>query len=250
MITIEPQVFYGVIGSAITMLATALAFWLRSNANSSAYREKSRADGSLLQEQSQAAITSAMVDAVKLGNVFQQKMIEVVQENTRANEKNSAEMRGMVTMMDGFGTVLKNAVIGWDDTQGQIPVIRENTAQIPAIRENVQAIQTVTASLETNLGESIGESIKDQLAPAVSVLMSIDSRLTSLVADSIDRDGRTNNTLIELMTVVKEVRTDFLQRIERLVLQDIKQFLPPDKPSNTTSSIEVNHKETLEEKEL
>jgi hypothetical protein len=156
----------------------------------------------------------------------------------------AAEMRGMVAMLDANTKATRATAMSVDDINGQMPVIRTNVQEIPGIRDNVQAIHNVATTLETNLGESI----KDQLAPAVTVLMSIDSRLTSLVADSLDRDGRTNNTLIELMTIVKEVKTEFLQRIERFILRDINQFLPPDTPIVTAT--QANHIEENKEKEL
>jgi hypothetical protein len=230
MITIEPQVFYGVIGSAITMLATAIAVWVRSNASSREYREKSQADGYTKQENVKAAANDALIDIAKQGVVFQQKMIEVVQENTRANEKSSAEMRGMVTMMDGFGTVLKNAVIGWDDTQGQIPAIRENTAQIPGIRDNVQAIQTVTATLETDIGETVGIQIGVQVKPIVDALLGVEIEVKNLVRDSQERDARTNTSLLELVAGIEKARTEFMRMLEPIVIKHMTEFLPADKP--------------------
>lgn len=239
--TIEPQVFYGLIGSAITMFAGAFAFWMRSNATSRAYTEKSRADGTFLQEQSQAAITSAMVDAVKQGNVFQQKMIEVVQENTRANEKSSAEMRGMVTMLDGFGNVLKNAVIGWDDAQGQIPVIRENAAQIPAIRDSVLEIKTVTATLETDIGETVGTQIGLQVKPIVDSLLGVETELKNLVRDSQERDTRTNSSLLELVAGIEKARKEFMRVLEPIVIKHMNEFLPGDKPIENGKEKEEVH---------
>lgn len=145
----------------------------------------------------------------------------------------TAELRGMLSMLDASLKVARAAAMGIDDISGHMPAIRTNVEEIPGIRDRVQDIHTVTASLETNLGESFGESIKDQLAPAVTVLMRLDTHVESLVTDSLKRDERTTSTLIELMTLVREFKTEFLQKVERYVLRDINQFLPPDKPAET-----------------
>jgi hypothetical protein len=210
MVTIEPQVFYGGLG-AILM---AIAFGLRQWAVSWAYSSNARTDVYTLQEKSQAAITSAVVDAVKQGNVFQQKMIEVVEQNTRANEKSAAETRGMISMLDGFGTVLKNAIIGWDEAQGQIPAIRENAAQIPAIGENIQAIRKVADTLETNLEGSLN----DQFGPVVTALTGIGKQLGELVIEVKTKDGEINGRLTTLIETFQAAEKNLLKTLEPIVL--------------------------------
>jgi uncharacterized protein YeeX (DUF496 family) len=190
------------------------------------YVVRSRTDANSFVQKTDSSTEKTYADALLLLARNGDTANQIQRDMVTSTKEVAAEMRGMLSMLDANTKATRAASMSIDDINGQIPGIRENAAQIPGIRDNVQAIQTVTATLETNLGESI----KDQLAPAVTVLMSIDKQLTSLVADSLDRDGRTNNTLIELMTVVKEVRTDFLQRIERFILRDINQFLPPDAP--------------------
>jgi hypothetical protein len=148
----------------------------------------------------------------------------------------TAELRGMLSMLDASMKVARTTAMGLDDISGQMPAIRTHVEEIPGIRDSVKAIHTVTATLETNLGESFGESIKDQLAPAVTVLMRLDQHVEKLTADSLERDGRTTSTLIELMGLVKEFKTEFLQKVERYVLRDINQFLPPDKPLEPTET--------------
>jgi hypothetical protein len=203
-----------------------------------------RADANSFVQKTDSSTEKTYADALLLLARNGDTANQIQRDMVASTREVAAEMRGMVAMLDANTKATRATAMSVDDINGQMPVIRTNVQEIPGIRDNVQAIHNVATTLETNLGESI----KDQLAPAVTVLMSIDSRLTSLVADSLDRDGRTNNTLIELMTIVKEVKTEFLQRIERFILRDINQFLPPDTPIVTAT--QANHIEESKEKEL
>jgi len=165
MVTIDPSVFYAALGA----LLTAAAFALRQWSITRTYTEGKQADGQLIKDTASAGAWETLSEIAKTGNVFQQQMIKVVEDSTRANEKSAAEMRGMVAMMDGFGTVLKNAVLGIDETQAHITSIHSDTA----------AIKNTTDSLETNLGESI----KGQFGPVVEELKNIGTQISVLVVD-------------------------------------------------------------------
>lgn len=145
--------------SAISVLVTALAFWVRENGKSRSYEGKARADGYTTQENSRADANSAMIEIAKQGNVFLEKMITVVQENTRVNGENSARMQGMTMMLDGFSSVLKNTVVGMDDLQGQFPALNSGIAKI--------------SQAQTNLEGTIG----DQFGPVVEELRGIGTRI-------------------------------------------------------------------------
>jgi len=224
MVTIEPQILSGVIGSAITMIAGGLAVWLRSSASSRAYDAKSRADGYTTQENAKASANDALIDIAKQGIVFQQQMIKVVEDSTRANEKSAAEMRGMVAMMDGFGTVLKNAVLGIDETQAHITSIHSDTA----------AIKNTTDSLETNLGESI----KGQFGPVVEELKNIGTQISVLVVDIQSRDGHTNTRLAELVVMFKDAERRFMSMLEPIVVKHMAGLTTDGVPQNGHSEVQ------------
>ena len=158
MITIEPTALLA-IAAGVGSFITAIGFWLRTRAESNSYADKARADGYTTQENSRADANSAMIEIAKQGNVFLEKMITVVQENTRVNGENSARMQGMTMMLDGFSSVLKNTVVGMDDLQGQFPALNSGIAKI--------------AQAQTNLEGTIG----DQFSPVVEELRGIGTRI-------------------------------------------------------------------------
>jgi uncharacterized membrane protein len=205
------------------------------------YVVRSRTDANSYVQKTDSATEKTYADALLLLARNGDTANQIQREMVMSTREVAAEMRGMLAMLDANTKATRTTAMGIDDISGQIPGIRTNVEEIPGIRDSVKAIETVTATLETNLGESFGESIKDQLAPAVTVLVRLDSLLTSLISDSLQRDERTISTLVELMGIVKDLKTEFLQKVERYVLRDIGQFLTPDKPIENGKEKEEAH---------
>lgn len=206
----------------------AIAFGIRQWAMSWVYSEKSRADNATTQENVRADANAALIDIAKQGNVFQQKMIQVVEENTRASEKSAAETRGMITMMDGFGSVLKNAVIGMDETH----------VNISSVKSDQTAIKNAISTLPTELGDSINTTI----GPIVDELKNIGVQVRGVASEITTRDIQLNERLTTLIDRFQRAETWLMRTLEPIVIAQMKELLPPDTPST-----EANHKEDTKE---
>ncbi len=214
MVTIEPQVFYGVIGSAITAIIGAIAIVIRQWSQTRSYAGKKQADGQLMEDKSRANALDTLSEIARQGVAVQLSMVEAVREQTRESGEGRAQMRGMVTMLDDHSKALKNAVLGIDETQ----------VQITGIRSDMSAIKTTTDSLETNLGETV----KDQFGPVIEELKNVGAQIGVLVTEVQSRDGHTNTRLTELVILFKDAEKRFMQMLEPIVIKHMAEFLPSD----------------------
>jgi hypothetical protein len=229
---LEPAVLLA-LASAFGGLITAFAFWLRENASARSYSDKARADGYTLQEKSRADVVESLTKIVEQGNEFQrqgiviqQNMLEAMRDNTRVNDKHAGEMRGMVIMMNGFGDVLKNAVVGVDDLQGQTKVIGANT----------QAIREVVDTLETNLGEGIA----DQLGPIVDVLTGIRAELKDLSHDISSIDDKFTKRVNELLERFERAEAWLMKELTPIAEEHIQELVAAashPRPKESTQEI-------------
>ena len=186
MVTIEPQLVYGIITTLVGALALAIGRW----SSTRSYAGQKQADGQLAEDKSRANALDSLSEIAKQGNVFQQQMIEVVRESTRSNEKNAAEMRGMVAMLDGHGKLIRDT----------------------------------TSALETNLEENI----KGQFGPVIEEIKNIGSQIGVLVVDVQSRDGHVKTQLTELVILFKDAEKRFMQMLEPIVLKHMSDLLAPD----------------------
>lgn len=132
----------------------------------------------------------------------------------------TAELRGMLSMLDANTKATRTTAMGIDDISGQMPAIRENAAHIPGIRDNVQAIHDVAKTLETNLGGSIN----DQIVPLTQALRGLDERIVTLSTDSMARD-------VESISILQEIKRQIERAIEAFTIAHMKELLPPDPPT-------------------
>lgn len=189
------------IGGAIAGLITALGFSLRTYSTSRAYREGKQADS-----RSDATVTIAEI--AKSGQFFQQKMIDVVEGNTRAFGEYAARMQGMLIFMDDHKTILKDLVVGVDDVSGQLS----------KIRSSVDKTQDMITTTETNL-------INDQFSPIVNELKIIGASITDLTSRFQRAEAYLMKTMEPLVLAQLKITT-----------QEVVTLTPP---------IETNHKETV-----
>jgi hypothetical protein len=187
---------------------------------------KTRNDVTKSEANNTTVILGALVKLVdKLGTMDDQSRLERTQmigrmegmttailQVDRRGEGVTKSLDGMVTTLDEFGMRIQN---------------------IPRIDSNVTEIKSVTAAIETNLGETINE----QIGPVVAVLTSIDTGLKSLVKDSQERekdsqerDSRIHATLIELTALFQEAKAQFMKLLEPIVIKHMAELLPADKP--------------------
>jgi hypothetical protein len=238
MITIEAQVINAFIVSVIGGIGAilgAIAMTIRQRsltrnqvetrqAEGVLIAEKARADGYTLQEKSSAAAIDTLSEIAKTSIVIQQNMVEAVREYTRVNGEHSAQLRGMVTMMDDFAKVLKNVVIGMDDVTGHLP----------GMATDIKSIAVVTSSLETNIGETVVE----QFGPVVAELKTIGTQITGLITEVQDKDTQINTRLTELITKFQEAEVRLMRLLEPVVIQHISELVQNGSPAIKPSSEE------------
>jgi hypothetical protein len=213
--------FLGLIGGFSAILG-AIAMSMRSRSASDSHEKQVKADGALIAEKARAEVATlqekssneavlAVVEIAKQGVFIQQQLLDAVREYTRVNGEHSAQMRGMVTMMDDFARVLKNVVIGMDDVTGHIP----------SMATDIKAIAGVTATLETNIDATVSE----QFGPVVLELKIIGGQITDLIREVQAKDGQINARLTELIIKFQEAEGRVMRTLEPVVLQHIGEFV-------------------------
>jgi hypothetical protein len=235
MVTIEPQVFYGALGALIA----AVAFWIRSQAqtrraaqDAKSYADKQHSDGQLVIDKAQATVLTDIAEIAKAGVKTQEGVIAVVrentkafQENTKAFQENTTEFRNLSTSIYENTSAIRAAAVGMDETGAAVGVIQVSVSEI---QSDVDKIEKVTATLETNLGETFKTSFKDQFGPVIATLTSIDEQITTLARELQSQDGRINQHFGELTLAFQDAKKQFLTILEPIVLKHVADFLPHD----------------------
>jgi uncharacterized protein YoaH (UPF0181 family) len=250
MVTIEPGVLLILLGWGGTVL-TALAYVLKTRADTQKASEESRGEVAKTEAASDGRLTEAILSLAQSLNANSQQAGVERQQTLMAIEKSGGRVEGMmVAIVDNTKTV-RESTTAIKDLVTTVDEFGPRLQQIPQIKAEVSQILGVTDSLETNLGETLGVSISEQLKPVADALIGIDIGLKTLAEESHARDNRTNGSLLELISLFQEAKKDFMKVIEPIVVQNMRAFLPEAQSSITSETpVEVSRKETLEEKEL
>lgn len=192
--------------------------------------DKARAEGYTLQERTSNTAIETLAEIAKQGVVIQQSMVETVRELGRTMNDNASQMRGMILMQETHSKGLRDVVENVDEV----------SSVIPKIDDKLGAINAVTATLETDIGESISQ----QFGPIVIALTEIGAKLSELVNAVSAKDNEINARLTILITDFHSAETRLMKALEPIVLKHIKDFLPADmaaeSPANGSAAAEHN----------
>jgi len=240
--------------AAVAALAIVLAFFTWSRTRNQVDRERNQtrnavdkvdADARHKVDSSQAESFVTLVGALN----------KLVENNGRRDEQSSAISQQMLLAIkenSGITTGMMAAIV--DTTKIatttaatierlgssvglQLYWLGGHIKHLPDILSNVLQISRIMPALETNI-----EGIADQLQPVVTALRGIDTQLANIATESQIRDNRTNESLIELISLFQETKTDLMKILEPLVISRLSEFLPTDMPKTPNG----NH--TLEPK--
>lgn len=230
--TIEPGVLAALLGWAGTVIA-ALAYVIKTRADIQREGEKSRGDVAKTEAASDGRLTEAILSLAQSLNANSQQAGIERQQTLMAIEKSGGRVEGMmVAIVDNTKTVRDNAT-AIKDMGTQLDEFGGRLQHIPQIKSDVTEIKDFTSSFETNLGDSIGTSIGEQLEPVATALTGIGTQLGDLVREVRNRDGEINERLTALIEAFQKAEIRLLKMLEPIVLRHMNEILTLDKTPET-----------------
>jgi hypothetical protein len=217
---IEPQAFYGLLGSLLTAFVGAIAYGMRERSKTRSYTEKKRADGDLVTEESQAKSLVTLTEIASRSVDVQREMVAVTRDSTRAAGENAAELRGMIAMLNEHSKIVRNATISMDEV----------AVQIPGMKTELHAIHETTSSLQTNIQTDIEGTMNEQFGPIVVAMTNVGVQVAALVVAVQTKDGEINSRLTQLITDFQAAETRLMKVLEPIVLKHTIGELPHETP--------------------
>jgi hypothetical protein len=186
-------------------------------------------------------LTGALVKLVdKLGTMDERGSIERSQ-TLLTIEKLAGRMEGMTTAILSSTQTADSVKKSVEGVVGTLDEFGTRIQHLPRIDSNVIEIKSVTATLETNLGETLN----DQIGPLVATLTGIENELKVLVNESAARDNRTNVALMDLTGLVQQAKIEFMKLLAPIVEKHIDHFVPKESPLSITPQEPVKEEKSL-----
>lgn len=185
MLMTQEMVLYAI----FVPLITAIAVWIRQRSQSQFNTNKTADD-----------MGAAVIDMAKQGQTVVLSLRDVVVANTLSNERNAAELKGIMLAFESRNKDVDEVVTGY-------------RTHYPLLQEGIKTIQ----SSQTELGDSITEL--SQFGPVVDALKDVGGQVRKL-AEEIEKSDRTTNLrLSELTAAFQLAETRFVDRLDKFVAQ-------------------------------